>query len=92
MNCANNEHFNLTLPPPIPFSSSLHAQRLQQNDISYEEFLAFLKKMDNVLPNPQLLFKEKKRECTSCAIVGNSQNLKGSGLGKAIDCHDYVFR
>uniref|UniRef100_UPI00358E97DF CMP-N-acetylneuraminate-beta-galactosamide- alpha-2,3-sialyltransferase 1-like isoform X1 n=1 Tax=Myxine glutinosa TaxID=7769 RepID=UPI00358E97DF len=67
-------------------------QKLQKNDISYEAFLDFLRKWDKVLPNSELLFKEKRSICTSCAVVGNSQNLNGSGFGKAIDCHDYVFR
>uniref|UniRef100_UPI00358F8C46 CMP-N-acetylneuraminate-beta-galactosamide- alpha-2,3-sialyltransferase 1-like n=1 Tax=Myxine glutinosa TaxID=7769 RepID=UPI00358F8C46 len=66
-------------------------QTLQVHDIGYEAFLAFLKELDKVLPNSELLFKEKRSKCISCAIVGNSQNLKGSGFGKAIDCHDYVF-
>uniref|UniRef100_A0A8C4NA64 ST3 beta-galactoside alpha-2,3-sialyltransferase 1 n=1 Tax=Eptatretus burgeri TaxID=7764 RepID=A0A8C4NA64_EPTBU len=67
-------------------------KRLQRNHITYEAFLDFLTEMDKVLPHSQLLFKEKRHNCTSCAVVGNSQNLEGSGLGKAIDCHDYVFR
>uniref|UniRef100_UPI00358ED791 CMP-N-acetylneuraminate-beta-galactosamide- alpha-2,3-sialyltransferase 1-like n=1 Tax=Myxine glutinosa TaxID=7769 RepID=UPI00358ED791 len=67
-------------------------QSLQVHDISYEAFLAFLRKLDKLLPNSELLFKEKTRECISCAVVGNSQNLNGSAFGNAIDCHDYVFR
>uniref|UniRef100_UPI00358F3D05 CMP-N-acetylneuraminate-beta-galactosamide- alpha-2,3-sialyltransferase 1-like isoform X2 n=1 Tax=Myxine glutinosa TaxID=7769 RepID=UPI00358F3D05 len=93
------KRFNASIQPFVsPLSQGIVRedfdwwQKLQKNDISYEAFLDFLRKWDKVLPNSELLFKEKRSICTSCAVVGNSQNLNGSGFGKAIDCHDYVFR
>ncbi|KAF5899884.1 CMP-N-acetylneuraminate-beta-galactosamide-alpha-2,3-sialyltransferase 1-like, partial [Clarias magur] len=29
--------------------------------------------------------------CRTCAVVGNSANLKGSHYGAIIDAHDFVF-
>ncbi|XP_066299507.1 alpha-N-acetylgalactosaminide alpha-2,6-sialyltransferase 1-like isoform X2 [Branchiostoma lanceolatum] len=33
-----------------------------------------------------------RKRCLTCAVVGSSGDLKGAGMGKEIDKHDYVFR
>ncbi|XP_078657293.1 alpha-N-acetylgalactosaminide alpha-2,6-sialyltransferase 2-like [Branchiostoma floridae x Branchiostoma belcheri] len=33
-----------------------------------------------------------RKTCLSCAVVGSSGDLKGAGMGREIDKHDYVFR
>uniref|UniRef100_A0A8C5R784 alpha-N-acetylgalactosaminide alpha-2,6-sialyltransferase n=1 Tax=Leptobrachium leishanense TaxID=445787 RepID=A0A8C5R784_9ANUR len=33
-----------------------------------------------------------KRPCIRCAVMGNAGIMNGSGMGKEIDAHDYVFR
>ncbi|XP_035698508.1 alpha-N-acetylgalactosaminide alpha-2,6-sialyltransferase 1-like [Branchiostoma floridae] len=33
-----------------------------------------------------------RKACLTCAVVGSGGELKGAGMGKEIDKHDYVFR
>ncbi|XP_029023319.1 CMP-N-acetylneuraminate-beta-galactosamide-alpha-2,3-sialyltransferase 1-like isoform X2 [Betta splendens] len=42
-------------------------------------------------PNPHVLEPRPER-CRTCAVVGNSINLKGSGYGRLIDHHDVIIR
>ncbi|XP_029023328.1 CMP-N-acetylneuraminate-beta-galactosamide-alpha-2,3-sialyltransferase 1-like [Betta splendens] len=42
-------------------------------------------------PNPQVL-ERTPEQCRTCAVVGNSVNLKGSGYGRLIDGHDVIIR
>ncbi|XP_026205852.1 CMP-N-acetylneuraminate-beta-galactosamide-alpha-2,3-sialyltransferase 1-like [Anabas testudineus] len=42
-------------------------------------------------PSPDLL-EPRPQQCRTCAVVGNSVNLKGSHYGRHIDVHDIIIR
>lgn len=59
------------------------------NDQSLEEVIS---KMFQVISPPSIDLEPVPSRCRSCAVVGNSGNLRHSGHGALIDSHGSVFR
>ncbi|XP_030585308.1 ST3 beta-galactoside alpha-2,3-sialyltransferase 8 isoform X2 [Archocentrus centrarchus] len=73
---------------PDALSWWLSLQR-SRNDQTLENVMS---KMFQVIAPPTVDFKPLPSRCRSCAVVGNSGNLRHSGHGKLIDSHGFVFR
>ncbi|XP_019635436.1 PREDICTED: alpha-N-acetylgalactosaminide alpha-2,6-sialyltransferase 2-like isoform X1 [Branchiostoma belcheri] len=56
-----------------------------------KENKTFLEQILNTITTPDV-FGEPRKDCIRCAVVGTGGQMKGSGKGKEIDAHDYVFR
>ncbi|KAM6974281.1 CMP-N-acetylneuraminate-beta-galactosamide-alpha-2,3-sialyltransferase 1-like [Tautogolabrus adspersus] len=63
--------------------------QLERRSIGY--FNTVLDKLFDIIPPPAVVEASPER-CRSCAVVGNSGNLKGSHYGHLIDVHDIVIR
>ncbi|XP_039861010.1 ST3 beta-galactoside alpha-2,3-sialyltransferase 8 isoform X2 [Simochromis diagramma] len=59
------------------------------NDQSLKEVIS---KMFQVISPPSIDLEPVPSRCRSCAVVGNSGNLRHSGHGALIDSHGFVFR
>ncbi|XP_055750083.1 CMP-N-acetylneuraminate-beta-galactosamide-alpha-2,3-sialyltransferase 1-like [Salvelinus fontinalis] len=93
------ERFNLSVHPLMSRRNSLLTndtyhwwQRLQgQKDPA--NFGEVVEKLFQVIPDDDDLYKDAGPErCRTCAVVGNSGNLKGSRYGPLIDSSDVIIR
>ncbi|XP_043994134.1 CMP-N-acetylneuraminate-beta-galactosamide-alpha-2,3-sialyltransferase 1-like [Gambusia affinis] len=66
-----------------------HLQKERGNFSYYEEMV---KKLFEIFPPIPHLGKPPLHKCSTCAVVGNSFNLKGSNYGTLIDSKDIIIR
>uniref|UniRef100_A0A3P8S7J5 ST3 beta-galactoside alpha-2,3-sialyltransferase 1 n=1 Tax=Amphiprion percula TaxID=161767 RepID=A0A3P8S7J5_AMPPE len=67
-------------------------QRLQGEKRNFTFFSATVDKLFQIFPPVPDVLEASPDRCRTCAVVGNSANLKGSHYGPLIDFHDIVIR
>ncbi|XP_059206436.1 CMP-N-acetylneuraminate-beta-galactosamide-alpha-2,3-sialyltransferase 1-like [Centropristis striata] len=67
-------------------------KRLQWQGYDYAFYQKTVKDVFERFPHVPDVIKYKPGRCRTCAVVGNSGNLKGSRYGPLIDFHDIVIR
>uniref|UniRef100_A0A3P8S698 ST3 beta-galactoside alpha-2,3-sialyltransferase 1 n=1 Tax=Amphiprion percula TaxID=161767 RepID=A0A3P8S698_AMPPE len=86
---------------PTPFLSKQHRtseddfnwwKRLQGEKRNFTFFSATVDKLFQIFPPVPDVLEASPDRCRTCAVVGNSANLKGSHYGPLIDFHDIVIR
>ncbi|XP_033950937.1 CMP-N-acetylneuraminate-beta-galactosamide-alpha-2,3-sialyltransferase 1-like [Pseudochaenichthys georgianus] len=86
---------------PRPFLSKTHQtsleeynwwKKLQYERRNFTEFNATLEKLFKIFPSIPDVVESNPDRCVSCAVVGNSGNLRRSHYGPLIDAHDLVIR
>ncbi|XP_040288111.1 CMP-N-acetylneuraminate-beta-galactosamide-alpha-2,3-sialyltransferase 1 [Bufo bufo] len=93
-----NERFNLSIPPLLTKQNSVVSESTYkwwmrlQDDKNPMDINKAIEEIFKVIPGDNSLLNHNPYRCRTCAIVGNSGNLKGSDYGQDIDAHDFVLR
>ncbi|KPP57638.1 CMP-N-acetylneuraminate-beta-galactosamide-alpha-2,3-sialyltransferase 1-like, partial [Scleropages formosus] len=77
--------------PEFIWSSAASQQQLQ-SETDPANFSMVVKTLFQIIPNVQWYMDLGPLRCRTCAVVGNSENLRGSNYGTLIDSNDFIIR
>lgn len=78
--------------PPFLVYIIFYVMQSLQGKNNASDIPGILGQMFKVIPNGNPYEEVYNRPCRTCAVVGNSGNLKGSRHGKKIDSHKLIIR
>ncbi|KAM4622300.1 CMP-N-acetylneuraminate-beta-galactosamide-alpha-2,3-sialyltransferase 2-like [Discoglossus pictus] len=93
-----NAHFNGTVNPILTGKDHKIPEVVQkwwlnlQGSNNASHIPEILDQMFKVIPSGNPYEEKENRPCRTCAVVGNSGNLKGSKFGMKIDSHGLILR
>ncbi|XP_075067786.1 CMP-N-acetylneuraminate-beta-galactosamide-alpha-2,3-sialyltransferase 1 [Mixophyes fleayi] len=93
-----DERFNYTIPPLLTKENSVISESAYkwwshlQSERKAMDVNKAIEEMFKVIPGDNNLLVQNPYRCRTCAVVGNSGNLKDSQYGRDIDGHDFVLR
>ncbi|KAJ8267552.1 hypothetical protein COCON_G00127240 [Conger conger] len=92
------EHFNQSMTPLMSKKNSMLSEdtykwwqwiQSEKHPANYKEVV---QRLFQVIPGEEHYMDSGPNRCRTCAVVGNSGNLKGSNYGALIDSNDYIIR
>ncbi|KAF3707727.1 CMP-N-acetylneuraminate-beta-galactosamide-alpha-2,3-sialyltransferase 1 [Channa argus] len=92
------EHFNQSIHPLMTKENSVLSDETfkwwqwLQSERQPANFSEVVEELFQVIPNDPLYMDASPERCRTCAVVGNSGNLKGSHYGKLIDSNEFILR
>ncbi|KAK7898791.1 hypothetical protein WMY93_019644 [Mugilogobius chulae] len=93
-----SQHFQKTFNPFLTGSCNLSQETfnwwkiIQCEECHLSTYKEIIKKIFEIIPEPLPVVEARPHRCRTCAVVGNSGNLKKSHYGKLINQHDNIFR
>ncbi|XP_015253986.1 PREDICTED: CMP-N-acetylneuraminate-beta-galactosamide-alpha-2,3-sialyltransferase 1-like [Cyprinodon variegatus] len=93
-----NRYLNRSIEPFLSANVDLSEEEfkwwshLQSNSHNFSYFKATIKTLFKIIPPTPVFEKPQTEGCRTCAVVGNSINLKGSHYGPLIDFQDVIIR